>query len=134
MVVAHATASGAYAMAQEAGADVITHVPLDRALEDEAVKRMAADGRIAVPTLTVMEAMSERMDGARLDYGQAHAAVAALHRVGVPVLAGTDADSMPAFVPYGTRLHHEPELLVDAGSTTVDACAPPPRFPPGTSA
>ncbi|GFE13402.1 hypothetical protein Sgleb_14490 [Streptomyces glebosus] len=112
---------GAYTMAQEAGADVITHVPLDRALDDEAVNRMAADGRIAVPTLSMMEAMSERMDGARSGYGQARANVAALHRAGVPILAGTDADSTLAFVPYGTSLHHELELLVDAGLTTVDA-------------
>jgi len=39
----------------------------------------------------------------------------------VPLLAGTDADSRLAFVPYGTSLHHELELLVDAGLTTVDA-------------
>lgn len=99
LVVAHATASGAYTMAQEAGADVITHVPLDRALDDEAMNRMAADGRIAVPTLSMMEAMSERMDGTRSGYGQARAGVAALHRAGVPILAGTDADSTLAFVP-----------------------------------
>ncbi|MEU5541207.1 amidohydrolase family protein [Streptomyces sioyaensis] len=121
LVIAHAIASGAYTMAQEAGADVITHVPLDRALDDEAVNRMAADDRIAVPTLSMMEAMSQGMDGARLDYGQARAGVAALHRAGVPILAGTDADSTLALVPHGTSLHHELELLVDAGLTTVDA-------------
>ena len=46
-----------------------------------------------------------------------------MYRAGVPILAGTDANDLPgpAAVPHGSSLHHELELLVDAGLTTVDA-------------
>ncbi|MCQ4040997.1 amidohydrolase family protein [Streptantibioticus rubrisoli] len=123
-VVAHAAAFDAYAMAQEADADIITHAPLDRALDSEAVARMVADERVAVPTLTMMETIVERAGAAGVDYAPARASVTALYQAGVPVLAGTDANTTPgspANVPYGTSLHRELELLVDAGLTTVDA-------------
>ena len=123
-VVAHAAAFGAYAMAQEAGADIITHAPLDRALDTEAVALMVADERVAVPTLTMMAAIAEQAAAVGGGYGPARASVTALHEAGVPVLAGTDANSTPgspAHIPHGPGLHHELELLVDAGLSTVDA-------------
>jgi imidazolonepropionase-like amidohydrolase len=42
----------------------------------------------------------------------------------VPILAGTDANDEadgPAVISHGSSLHHELELLVEAGLTTVDA-------------
>ncbi|CCB72478.1 putative hydrolase (plasmid) [Streptantibioticus cattleyicolor NRRL 8057 = DSM 46488] len=123
LVVAHATTTGAYAMAIDAGADVLTHAPLDRALDAAAVSRLARDRRIVVPTLTMMEGVAERA-GAGRDHRAARATVHALHHAGVPVLAGTDANSAPgapAAVPHGTSLHHELELLVNAGLTPLDA-------------
>jgi imidazolonepropionase-like amidohydrolase len=47
-----------------------------------------------------------------------------MYRAGIPVLAGTDANSAPgapAQVPHGSSMHRELELLVDAGLSTVDA-------------
>jgi imidazolonepropionase-like amidohydrolase len=123
-VIAHAVAVGAYAMAQDAGADVITHAPLDRALDQAAVARMADEHRIVVPTLTMMRAVVAHSGGAGPDYTHARATVRALYEAGVPVLAGSDANSapgVPATVPYGSSLHDELELLVDAGLSTVDA-------------
>jgi imidazolonepropionase-like amidohydrolase len=111
-------------MAQEAGADVLTHAPLDRALDEAAVARMADDGRIVVPTLSMMEAIVEGSGRVGPDYNQARLTVTALYRAGVPVLAGTDANStpgVPASVPHGSSMHHELELLVDAGLSPVDA-------------
>jgi imidazolonepropionase-like amidohydrolase len=43
---------------------------------------------------------------------------------GVPILGGADANqapSAPASPPYGTSLHQELELLVDAGMSAADA-------------
>lgn len=118
-------------MAQEAQADVITHAPLDAALGKAAVARMRADGRIIVPTLTMMEAIVANMRRAAgpagsggPSYEAARGTVAALHRAGVPVLAGSDANmtaGVPASPPFGDSLHHELELLVDAGLSTADA-------------
>jgi imidazolonepropionase-like amidohydrolase len=120
--VAHASSSAAVAKAQQAGVDVLTHVPLDRALDQSAAARMAAAGRILIPTLTMMETLAARPGRPGDDYGAARDSVAAAYRAGVPILAGTDANAdSPAAVSHGDSLHHELELLVDAGLTSLDA-------------
>jgi imidazolonepropionase-like amidohydrolase len=47
--VAHASSSAAVAKAQHAGVDVLTHVPLDRALDEAEAAQMAAGGRSSSP-------------------------------------------------------------------------------------
>jgi imidazolonepropionase-like amidohydrolase len=104
--------------------DVLTHVPLDQALDEASVARMAADGRILIPTLTMMETLVSRLGLPAASYAAARASVAAAYRAGVPILAGTDANAdagSPAAVSHGDSLHHELELLVDAGLTSLDA-------------
>ena len=122
--VAHAASFAAIAMALEAQVDVITHSPLDKVLDDAAVARFAAAGRISVPTLTMMEGTVEQSHRPGDQYAPARATVTALYRAGVPILAGTDANDakgVPANIPHGESLHHELELLVDAGLPAVDA-------------
>ncbi|WP_407351138.1 amidohydrolase family protein [Luteimonas sp. R10] len=55
----------------------------------------------------------------------------ALHRAGVPLMAGTDAMGVPLMVP-GASLHHELRLLVESGLTPYEALraatATPARF------
>ncbi len=58
-------------------------------------------------------ALNQRVAGKSLDL------VRALHRAGVPLLAGTD--SADAFVVPGFSLHQELELLVQAGLSPVEA-------------
>ena len=85
---------------------------------------MAADGRILIPTLTMMEGVVEQSAPPGADYAAARHSVAVVYRAGVPILAGTDANAaagVPAAISHGSSLHHELELLVDAGLTTVDA-------------
>jgi len=73
----------------------------------------------------MMEAIVERLGGiAPVSYDVARSTVGQWYRAGVTILAGTDANqapSAPASPPYGTSLHHELELLVDAGLSAVDA-------------
>ena len=73
----------------------------------------------------MMEAIVERLGGiAPVSYDVARSTVGQWYRAGVTILAGTDANqapSAPASPPYGTSLHHELELLVDAGMSAVDA-------------
>jgi imidazolonepropionase-like amidohydrolase len=62
--------------------------------------------------------------GGGLDYRHARDSVAALHRAGVPIMLGTDANQapgVPANVPYGESAHRELELLVQAGLTPAEA-------------
>ena len=128
LAITHASSAGAVAMAQRSGTDVITHVPLDVALDGDAAELMRAGQRAAVPTLAMMEAIVENVRRAGAANGPAYApardSVAALHRAGVPILAGTDANvtpGVPASPPFGDSLHHELELLTGAGLSAVEA-------------
>lgn len=153
LVVAHAAALHAFHMAQDAGADVITHVPCDGILDDAACQRMAGEvkEKVAVPTLTMMKAITgpmswrgvltmllhpfvlldvikatrrKRHRAGKLSYENARASVTALHRAGVPILAGTDSHvepTSPVEVKHGETLHHELELLVEAGLSNLEA-------------
>ncbi len=123
-VVAHASSYAAVVKAQDAGVDVLTHVPLDRALGDADVARMAAEDRILIPTLTMMETLVARLGRPGDSYAAARDSVAAAYQAGVAILAGTDANAdpgSPAAISHGDSLHHELELLVGAGLSTVDA-------------
>ena len=121
MTIAHASKNVPFSMALEAHADVITHVPLDKALDSAAIAQMVRNKQISVPTLAICEALSE-MRGPPLNYAESRASVKALYAAGVPILAGTDATGpgSPCPLPHGDSLHHELELLVDAGLSTVD--------------
>jgi imidazolonepropionase-like amidohydrolase len=150
LVVAHAASFIPFAMAQDAMVDVITHAPRDKALDEDAVARMVAENRISVPTLTMMEGMTKppswgmigrlllqpyifwaiiqarrkNPHGGGQKYENARDSVTAMYRAGVPILAGTDANSekgAPFSIKHGDSLHHELELLVDAGLSNVDA-------------
>jgi len=132
--VVHATTTVTFAMAVDAGADMITHVPIDRALDPTVVAQMATAGTIAIPTLTMMKGIVETIAkavansgapaGSGPNYEAARTTVAAMYKAGIPILAGTDANSNPAvpFSPrHGESLHQELELLVDAGLPTLEA-------------
>ncbi|WP_280441137.1 amidohydrolase family protein [Nocardia brasiliensis] len=120
--VVHATSLAAYALALDIGADIITHVPMDGQVPAEDVHRMATEGRVATPTLTMMQGIAKAQGV--LGFADCLATVAALHTAGVAVLAGTDANSTPGVPyqpPHGDSLHRELELLVTAGLSTAEA-------------
>ena len=125
--VAHASRANAVDMAEAAGVDIFTHVPLDRPVDAAQAERLAATGTIVVPTLTMMKGIVERVavtgsPGPR--YDPARESVSALRAAGVPVLVGTDANETPgapASPPAGQSLHDELALLVEAGLTSVEA-------------
>ena len=120
LVVAHAARFAAYDMALKAGADIITHVPMDYALDDQATSSMLKAGRFAVPTLIMEKAMSKVIPG--MNYTHSHDSVVYLHIAGVPIIAGSDANrSKICPVPHGESLHTELELLVEAGLSTKEA-------------
>lgn len=119
-VVAHAVTIAATAMAQEAGVDFVTHAPLDGLMDDEAVNHMLKSKRIDVPTLSMMKKVAQ-VRGAKYDVARQN--VASMYRAGVPILAGTDANTAPgspAQVPHGISLHEELELLTECGMSTVE--------------
>jgi imidazolonepropionase-like amidohydrolase len=123
LVVAHASSAAAVAKAQQAGADILTHAPLDQPLSAGLVAAALAAGRVVVPTLTMMERIVAQLAPPGAAYANARASVSALWQAGVPVLAGTDANAQPgspATVPHGASLHRELELLAEAGLPPAD--------------
>ncbi|KAF4631005.1 hypothetical protein G7Y89_g7130 [Cudoniella acicularis] len=123
LTVAHAARSVAFAMAQEGKVDIITHVPIDSPLDEAAVKLMKDEGRVCVPTL-IMEQGLVKSGFLRpgLKYETAKESVTLLHKAGVPIIVGTDANQSPmAAVNHGESLHQELELLIEAGLTNEEA-------------
>jgi imidazolonepropionase-like amidohydrolase len=134
LTVAHAVSTAAFDMALRAGVDLITHVPLDGRLTESTAARVLARDCACIPTLTMMKGIVGRTAAAAVsqpkvvaagpNYEAARGSVAELHRAGVPILAGTDANAGPGipFSPrHGESLHEELELLIDAGLSTVEA-------------
>jgi imidazolonepropionase-like amidohydrolase len=135
LTVAHAASTAALDMALQAGVDMITHAPLDRPVTEFTAARILAQKCVMIPTLTMMKGIADRVAAAAASqpegvpaagpsYESARDSVAELHRTGVPILAGTDANAGPGipFSPcHGESLHDELELLIDAGLSTVEA-------------
>jgi imidazolonepropionase-like amidohydrolase len=95
---------------------------------------LAADERIArrLPA-AALAAITEGREGLACphpspdqDVAKAIQSVARLHRAGVPILAGTDANNAPGRacpIVHGASLHAELALLVAAGLTPAEALA-----------
>ncbi|KAI4126787.1 MAG: hypothetical protein LQ338_003572 [Usnochroma carphineum] len=128
LTIAHCMTPEGLHMAQTAGVDILTHAPLAKGLdgsdeEEKAIQRMVSDKTVVVPTLTMMEGTDNAFSHGKR-YVNTKDAVAKLHQYGVPILAGTDcnaAPGAPVSPAHGDSLHHELELLVDAGLSTVEA-------------
>lgn len=129
-IIAHATTLAAIQLAADAGVSVITHAPLDAAAGAALVAQVSAHGIVSVPTLIMMQTVASKAAplpthrGTMPDYANARETVRAFHQAGIPIMAGTDANragGSPMKVPFGTSLHDELELLVEAGLTPTEA-------------
>ncbi|MCO5970970.1 amidohydrolase family protein [Actinoallomurus soli] len=117
--VVHAVTVGAYTVAVDSGADFITHAPLTGTIRPEDIAAMRAGDQVAIPTITMMEGVL----AGRAPIADLLTSVADLHRAGIEILAGTDANTQPGSphsVPHGESLHHELELMARAGIGPVD--------------
>jgi imidazolonepropionase-like amidohydrolase len=125
--VAHALHHGAYERALAARFDVLTHVPLEMALDAKLVDQAVAQGTICVPTLSILQ-LGEQMakehprpDGRKQEYALARDSVVAMREKGVPILAGSDSNSLPAMPHlHGESSWDEMELLADAGMSPLE--------------
>jgi imidazolonepropionase-like amidohydrolase len=123
MIIAHAVQYASFGRALEGKVDIITHVPLDKTLDKSVIDAMVSQQVVAVPTLSMMEKVYTNLKRPGIDYANARDGVAAMHKAGVTILAGTDANNAPgspAKVKHGESLHHELELLVEAGLSNLD--------------
>ena len=118
-VVAHAANFRAYEMALACGADVITHVPRDKALSHEMAREMVARKVVCLPTLAVMKVIVNSPMALPGD-SYAEAAVASLKRLaeaGVKLYVGSDSNTAPGpmRMSFGSSLLKEVETLVNDG-------------------
>ncbi|MFE6029180.1 amidohydrolase family protein [Streptomyces niveus] len=118
--VAHVATATDTAIALDAGVDGLAHVWSDKVPghpdNAELVRRAATQGVFVISTLVYIESLV----GADTPRSINAAFVAkALHRAGVPLLAGTDAN--PYAPLHGDGLHRELELLTRAGLTPPQA-------------
>ncbi|KAM7210974.1 putative amidohydrolase protein [Rhypophila decipiens] len=133
--VAHAASLEAWKMALDAGVDLITHVPFDGILSEQASESLENYGgdekvKAAVPTLTMSKAIAQFQQSTHQGQGDglvntvmesSFGSVKKLHEAerngqGVVVLAGTDANDLPfSKVKHGESLIEELELLVNRG-------------------
>lgn len=133
LTVAHTAQYAAFERSLRAGFDVLTHVPMDKAVDETITERMREQKTVAVPTLSMMEGMTNSwvlwgiswltLSAERnRSFEAALQSVAGMREAGVPILAGTDANNSGIMtIAAGKSLHHELELLVRAGSTALEA-------------
>jgi imidazolonepropionase-like amidohydrolase len=122
--IIHADSMGAFSLAVNSGAEVVTHLPLVGTISGEDAAAMRAAGQVAVPTVTMMEGiLATGFLGGDASIGHLLDSLATLHRSGVTIVAGTDANNEPGApvqVQHGESLHHEFELMAQAGIAPVD--------------
>ncbi|MDR1640175.1 MAG: amidohydrolase family protein [Clostridiales bacterium] len=128
-VIAHSVSQASYELAANNGVDVITHVPFAMPLPKETISLLSNNGSRLVPTMATMkgivDAIKRRNPYIPFDYGFVRQSVAAMHNAGVPIFAGSDANTndptTPYSAPYGITLLEELELMVDAGLSITEA-------------
>lgn len=123
--VMHASAQEAFTQAIQSKTKHIHHVPLDLPLPANSpfLRQMKQGGQIATPTLTMMRSIALAGRGTD-NYTAALLTTRALHRSGIPILAGTDANEasvVPARVPFGKSMGDELDNLVEAGLSHLEA-------------
>ncbi|KAI1083886.1 putative hydrolase [Whalleya microplaca] len=133
MTVAHTAQYDAFSRGLQAGFGILTHTPMERALDRNITDQMASKNIVAVPTLTMMEAMANSWAlwglswiwwslGSKRNFQHSLDSVTAMREAGVPIMAGTDSHNSGILVIVpGKSLHHELELLVRAGLPPIEA-------------
>ncbi|MEV6028666.1 amidohydrolase family protein [Streptomyces sp. NPDC052036] len=128
-VFVHAEGGAAVRMALDAGADALAHHPEATDLTADLLGRLSERGRFVIPTVSATAGFvpTAPSSAARAPSPERDLYVDgvlrltnAMHRAGVPLLAGSDA--IPVF-GHGIGLHRELELLVEAGLTPAQALA-----------
>lgn len=126
-VAVHAVSVKAVEMAVDCGSDILLHVPMKEKYPEKLAKTIAEKRIAVVPTLVMMETYAKNgRNGYKLEhYKNAEHAVKLLYENGVTILAGTDANpgTFAPAVAYGTTMHREMELLVQAGMKPKDVLA-----------
>ncbi|KAF8205203.1 hypothetical protein K438DRAFT_1918046 [Mycena galopus ATCC 62051] len=120
-VACHAADYASVDRALTAQVDQSHHVPSDIPLDSALIARFLTQKTVSVPTLTIFRQFISSGVAPPSSYAVVNASVTQLYEAQVPILTGTDSNTIPTLaVPFGSSLHDELELLVQAGMSTVD--------------
>jgi len=123
-VIAHASSYVAYAQAARTGVDIITHAPIDKALDDAVINEIISRDLKVIPTLLMMQSTINNTGAPFFLYDNVAHSTKSLLDAGIPVAVGTDSNDNP-FVPanpsFGESLHEELRMMVAAGFTPSQA-------------
>ncbi|MCJ1373084.1 hypothetical protein MMC20_004311 [Loxospora ochrophaea] len=128
-MIAHACTLKPYQDAIAAGMDIITHSPMNTALDPTTdITPMVKGKTIAIPTLCMQQSIIQRnphmAQEAHWSFDTVTASARAMHQAGIPILVGTDsnaAEVSPGHPMHGVSLHLEMELLVHgAGMSPIE--------------
>jgi len=130
----HATLLDFYTTAILSKTNGLQHSPGDGLLSPELISLMVNQSQFVTPTMEIArlvldislefpEVLVFLGQGSNSSYETWRANVVAIHKAGIPILAGTDAaDIIPINgSAYGWTLHEELANLVDAGLSTAEA-------------
>ena len=125
--VMHASYFSAYVQAVTARPAGIQHVPTDKIIPASMAQTIKTQQQFVTPTMAIFRIGANSAELSQLFHQKfnwtiTNDNVKAIHKAGVPLLAGTDSAVLGNFtMPFGFGMHCELELLVEAGLTTLDA-------------
>ncbi len=125
--VMHASYFSAYVQAVTARPYGIQHVPTDKIIPASMAQTIKTQQQFVTPTMAIFRIGANSAELSQLFHQKfnwtiTNNNVKAIHKAGVPQLAGTDSAVLGNFtMPFGFGMHCELELLVAAGLTTLDA-------------
>lgn len=139
--MSHASDLESYQEAIASRSDGIQHTPDDGNLTYSTILDIKRHGQYVTPTIEIFKLISNpaflmllrgTTNPGNSSLSNVFANVRAMHRAGVPILAGTDAVgklSANITFPFGLSLHNELQNLVDAGMTPAEAINAATRVP-----
>ena len=125
MAVAHISTYGDAQKIVDLGIDGLVHIWNDINLDNDFLEQLLSNEVFIVPTLTVKEAVLKYYEENGIKntsvapIGETFSELLKLHDAGVPILAGTDPPNLG--LDYGSSLHNELKLFVEAGLSPLEA-------------
>ena len=121
LTFAHTTSVEAYRRAANCGVDVLNHIPKDEIIPEHIIDMIKEKDLTVIPTLIMQQglinAIKKIMPDKKNDYSIVEKSVQLMHKKGVRIIAGTDANMTNKlnYIEHGTSIHKEFELMAQAG-------------------
>ncbi|KAG4430891.1 hypothetical protein IFR05_013621 [Cadophora sp. M221] len=123
-VIAEAESYALYAQAARTGIDIVTHAPIDKALDGAVINNITSSDIKVVPSLLMMQSTVNNTGEPFFMYTNTANSAKSLLQAGIPLAAGTESNESPYFPvnpPFGDSLHDELAMMVAAGFTPSQA-------------